>query len=224
MKTPLILLLIGLASAQAAEAPTTLQLTDGRVFAEWKILNETPSSLVLKHKSGIAKVGKHLLPPDVLAAHPIDAEGAKQEAANLAAAARAGEERQAAVEAKNVRLNEMTARAKAAGQTAPVLAPPSLDYGVLEAAAIDRADEYFKTVRSNGSGYSLVFNFKTSELETRPVPGWPDRYEVAGKARYQYYESTWGGSFSSVNSRFTVLLEYRAGDRRPKVVDFTPSF
>lgn len=223
MKTQLFLFLTGLSFASAADVASSLQLTDGRVFADWKILSETPSSLVLKHKNGIAKVGKNLLPPDVLAAHPIDPEGAKREAENLAAAARAGEERQAALEAKNARLNEAAAHTKAANPT-PVPSAPSVNYDVLENAATDRADEYFKTVRTNGSGYSLVFNFKTSELETRPVPGWSDRYEVTGKVRYQYYESTWGGSFSSVNSRFTVLLEYRPGDRRPKVVGFTPSF
>lgn len=223
MKPQLLLFLVGISLSHAAETSSALKLTDGRVFNDWKILSETPSSVVLKHQSGMTKIGKQLLPPDVLAAHPIDAEGAKKEAANLAASGRAGQELHAALEAKNARLNEIAAKAKAEKQTAPTTTP-SVSYQTLEDTAKERAREYFKTVRRNGSGYSLVFNFNTSSLETRPVPGWADRYEVSGKAWYQYYESTWGGSFSSVNSTFSVVMEYRSGDRTPKVVDFTPSF
>jgi len=80
------------------------------------------------------------------------------------------------------------------------------------------ADRHFSDGRKNGSGQTLVFALDVDLDSPREVPGWTGRYEVAGQVSYNYYDSIWGGSFSSERRRFTAQVE---GGR---VVDFSVGF
>jgi hypothetical protein len=51
------------------------------------------------------------------------------------------------------------------------------------------------------------------------VAGWDSRWEVTGTARYKFYDSIWGGSFSNRVKRFRVVVEVPRG-KKPKAIDF----
>ena len=97
-------------------------------------------------------------------------------------------------------------------------APPTVDLSRVSAAVQRQAEQYYSDGRKNGSGQTLVFGLAIELDEPRAVPGWTNRYEVKGSAHYNYYDSIWGGSFTSERRRFTAQVE---GSR---VVDFTPGF
>lgn len=55
----------------AGPDPTTLALSDGRVFEAWSVIRQNDDSITIKHAKGAAKIMKELLPPEVLAQYPI---------------------------------------------------------------------------------------------------------------------------------------------------------
>jgi hypothetical protein len=95
---------------------------------------------------------------------------------------------------------------------------PAIPIARIKAEVARRAEKYFKTEHVNGSGVSLVFDFNTDIDEPRARQGWVGRYEVTGEAWFQYYDSVWGGNFSSYRSRFSAEVEVAGGAIR--VLDF----
>jgi hypothetical protein len=101
----LILIATFLARARAAVSPNTvpLKLTNGKTYEQWVIMSETASSVFIKFKGGAAKIAKDLLPPELLALHPIDPEGVKLEAAASVAFEEAKKARKAESDAQALR-------------------------------------------------------------------------------------------------------------------------
>ncbi|MCR6654903.1 MAG: hypothetical protein NVV63_03595 [Opitutus sp.] len=92
---------------------------------------------------------------------------------------------------------------------------------LIHSTARRRAETYCETQRKAGSGSTLVFDTRVDFIgEPREVPGWTGRYEVAGEVSFKYYDSIWGGSFSSDHLYFTAQVEVNG--RAAKIVDFTP--
>src|SRR5688500_1341367 len=77
MKPRHLLLFFAIASLACA---ADLKLTDGRTFKDYRILSPTPTTVVVRHAGGAAKIPKQLLPADVLKSFPIDEEAAAVEA------------------------------------------------------------------------------------------------------------------------------------------------
>jgi len=142
----------------------------------------------------------------------------------------------AALEKENAALRQMYEASKEtprAGIKPPVTqrtssssaTPPTHEQVQLPSARIHevvrkRATEYYKTVRRNGSGSTLVFDLDFDLADPREVPGWTGRYEVEGRCWYQFYDSIWGGSFSGARGTFSAAVEVRGG--AIKLVDFSP--
>lgn len=78
MKKLLAALVLSL-SVQAAQDPAQLKLEDGRAFDAWIIAAETAATVTVRHKGGMAKVDKKLLPPELRAKYPHDAARLKKE-------------------------------------------------------------------------------------------------------------------------------------------------
>jgi hypothetical protein len=57
-----------------------LKLKDGREFKDYTIVAETATTITIRAGRAVVKVSKTLLPPDLLAKHPIDEAGAAAEA------------------------------------------------------------------------------------------------------------------------------------------------
>lgn len=231
------LVLLALPLFAAAEKAHPLKLADGRVFTEWTITGETASAVFVKYKGGGAKIAKKLLPPDVLAKYPIDDDAIKAEQAALAKAERAGNERKAMVEAARARDEEQRKATRATREQAVAAAVEAkrTEIAIARSVAAEtparalgddperlyalvraRAKRYYEAERRNGSGATLLFGINYEFDEPRPVPGWTERFEITGVAHYQFYDSVWGGSFSSHVGYFSAVIA------RGRVIDFTP--
>lgn len=115
------------------------------------------------------------------------------------------------------RQSDYAAPVRAAPRVTPrPAAAPSLTS--ITTAARRHAERYFNDGRKNGSGQTLVFAMDIDTEPPRQVPGWTGRYEVKGRASYNYYESIRGGAFNSDSRSFTCYVE------NGQVIDFTPGF
>jgi hypothetical protein len=88
-----------------------------------------------------------------------------------------------------------------------------------KAAALDRAQSYYRFEHQGGSGSIRVtaINFETSDPE--PIDGWTGRYRTQGRVLLEYIDSK-GYSFNRTTDRFEVITEQK--DKGSiKVIDFT---
>lgn len=210
------------ASRAAEQAPPpevarqALKLTDGRTFNDWRIVDESPEYVTIRHKGGASKVSKKLLPEPVRSAYPIDKEAA---AAQRAADETARKERETKI-ASERRLEEMARaehRAHAAeGISQGIAVNPAAGteaeqralFVRLSAAAKARASRFFN-YEFEPSGTSRIFSINVSIDSEDPEPwaGIPGRYTVNGKGYLQYYSSHGYGTFDHATKEFTVVLE-----------------
>lgn len=263
-----IFLAASLFSAVAAAADLTL--TDGRTFAEYRVVSQTAARVTIRHQGGMSVVEKSLLPPELLAAYPIDKEAAVAEAAKIDEGKRLYEEQRAAVAAERAassaardeRVAEKAARQAAESRaTARTPKTPELlpgedatayrqrtnaeyarlmgereirrlkgqiaaeerrdaasSFESIEAALRRHAERHFETSKRAGSGRTLVFEVKTDIAEIKPVVGWPAHADATGTSWFQYYDSVWGGSFSSYQATWRARVDSSSG--RTKVVSF----
>lgn len=86
-----------------------LQLADGRVLKDWKVMNASAGFLTIRHSGGAVKVPKELLPPEVLAKFPINAAAIEAERREIEEGKRKAEERMAQVAAKEEAAQEARA-------------------------------------------------------------------------------------------------------------------
>lgn len=117
-----------------------LELVDGRILKNWKVMNVTAGFITIRHSGGATKIPKQLLPADVLAKFPIDpiaaaeaqrqAEESRAKAAEALAAAatipgsmqererlyRIGKEKQRLENLKEARRQEEARRAELAAE------------------------------------------------------------------------------------------------------------
>lgn len=229
------LLFPALLLAVAVHAAEPLKLGDGRQLPEWSIVAQTPGTVTVKYRGGVAKVPKPLLPADLLAKYPVEEEAAKVEAAENAEAARAYQEQVAAIEAKKEREHaERLARIaeKAAvrgsaggshqGQTVVVVNPaakPALSQEEkIEKSVRERADRFFRYDYQAGSGYLYVIETSVSDLEITPKPGWMFEFTVTGKGYLQYYDSVPHGQFKRDQREF--IAEVNTKGANPRVTSF----
>lgn len=223
----------------------SITLADGRTFADCSIFKETATTVTFRHAKGMIKVDKSLLPENLLASFPPDEEKAKQEAAANAEGLRQYEARKAEVAAKREeegrkRLAEIEAR-KAMQRAAQIARKDRQDAAIadavsnketsqgirsatgsdIEPAVRARAENYIRDGRRSGSGSTLVFNLRIELGDITAVAGWADRWSCEGVAYYNYYDSVWGGSFSSRETRFSCEVR-RNANGRIEVTDFSP--
>jgi hypothetical protein len=79
---------------------STLTLSDGRTFNNWKIKRQTAANVFILSPTGIATIDKRALPADLRAQFPYDSAAVAREAADLAASDAAGKARVAELETK----------------------------------------------------------------------------------------------------------------------------
>jgi len=207
MKTKFLALLFAITSVAAG---ADLQIADGRIFKDYRIVSQTATTVTVRYTDGIAKVEKIKLPPDLLAQYPVDEKAAEAEAAEIAKGKALYQARAKATVQKAE--NVMQARAAAALP------------GKILAAVRARADSYFKT--EYGSRSQQIFELKIDLDLPRPIDGWTITFEVAGVAWYRYYESVWGGSSASAQDWFTARVECSTvrGVDTIKVTNFSPRY
>ena len=221
-----------------------ITLLDGREFKDCVVSKETYATISFRHAKGMSKVDKALLPPEVLALFPLEPALAKIEAEANAAGQKAFEARKAEVvaqraaegrarvakiEEKKVILQAAAERRRERGESAvaDAVAQQQTSHAItqltgadIEPAILARAENYYRDGRRAGSGYTMVFRLRIELGEITEVPGWPDRWSCEGHAYYNIYDSVYGGSFSSRDSRFTC--EVRRVNGRIQVSDFSP--
>lgn len=216
------------ATPAPAEAPEVLKLTDGRVLVGWRIVDESPEYVTVRHKAGISKVSKKILPEPVRSAYPIDKEAA---AAQRAADEAARKEREQ--KALGMRMLEEKARQEQKAQSAeaaaanaafnsnPNAAAEAQQRAVFERvfdAAKVRAKRYF-TYEFEPSGSSRIYsiNVAVDADDPEPWPGIPGRYTVKGKGYLQYYSRSYSG-FDHATKEWIAYVDVTT--MSAKVVDF----
>lgn len=197
-------------------APSVLKLTDGRTFTDWRITDESPEYVTIRHKGGAAKVSKKVLPEPIRSEYPIDKEAA---AAQRASDEVARKEREAklAGERHLQELARQEQKAHAAEAMTPGVAV-NLAAGAeaeqralfirLSDAAKKRASRFFN-YEFEPSGSSRIFSVSVSIDSDDPEPwaGIPGRYTVKGKGYLEYYGSRGYSGFDHATKDFTVILE-----------------
>ena len=205
MKTKFLALLFAITLVAAG---ADLQIADGRIFKDYRIISQTATTVTVRYADGIAKVEKTKLPPDLLAQYPVDEKAAAAEAAETA---------------KGKALYKAQANALVQKQEHVLQARASAALpGKIMAAVRARADSYFKS--EYGSRSPLIFELEIELNPPRPIDGWTITYEVTGVAWYRYYESVWGGSSAIDHDSFTARVECSTvrGADTIKVTNFTP--
>lgn len=229
--------IIGLLCAIASIAcAADVKLTDGRVLTGYQVTAQTATTVTIKHSSGIVKVAKTLLPPDVREKYPIDEKAAAAEAAEIArgkeayeaqAKANAALEEQARLARKAEsdkkrerleRIADEVAKGRDRGEVERQLAAEEsaalLPEKIKDAVAA-RSDRYFKSEHKMPSS-ALTLDLKTEIRDPRAVPGWPGRYEVTGVAWWQDVSSQRG--FNAAREWFLATVEVKNG--KPQVTTF----
>ncbi len=198
-----------------------VELSDGRVLEKARASGADALSITFLHANGITKVDRRLLPQDLAAVFPFDAEAAGREARKQAEERAASAKAQAKVQEKvakqaNIATNRRTSPARVSANTD---VEGKLTRGAIMAEVRIHARQYFENEKRTGSGATLVFDVSTSLEEPEPVSGWADRWEVRGVAGYKVYDSVGWGSFSARTQKFRAQIEAPAG-KSPKVVSF----
>ena len=210
-----------------------LTLTDGREFKDYRIISQTPTTVVVRYATGAIKVEKKLLPADVQGKYPIDAAGATAEAAEIVKGKTEYEAKVAEEKARQAKegaafraqlKQEMDANAaRGAGATAGTApAPVARVLGPLEVItkkARAHAEHYFRYEYLAGVSGAVVTRLDIDLEEPTPVEGWPGRYALEGNCAFEYYDSVAIGYNKKVADAFRMLVEYRDG--QAKVVDFS---
>jgi hypothetical protein len=210
MKSPLL----GFASALLAVIPApadTITLTDGRTFAEARIISASAGRVCIRHTDGIAQVERSLLPPELATRYPADAQAVAAEDARRAADA---EKKTAQEEARDERHRTLAERAH------PAPKPQVASAAEIEDAVVEYAKRYFRDKYQSGSNDSVTFNVSVETEPPAEMSGWLDQWRVAGEASFTHYRSSGWGNYQKETRRFEAIVSAPAGER-PRVKDFT---
>ncbi len=198
-----------------------IELSDGRVLEQARAKGADAISITFLHTQGITKVDRRLLPPELVAVFPFDAEAAGREARKQSEERVASAKAQAKVEEKAAKQARTAANRKASAPRASANDDLQAERN-LRAITTEvklQARQYFENEKRTGSGATLVFDLTTKLEDPEPVSGWTDRWEVRGVAGYKVYDSVGWGSFSARTKKFRALVECPAG-KSPKIVSF----
>jgi hypothetical protein len=96
---------------------------------------------------------------------------------------------------------------------------PSIDPEAHKAAALERAQNFYRYEHKAGSDSIRVtaVNFETDDPEA--ITGWEGRYRIQGRVLLEYFDSK-GYSFNRATDRFDVITEQK-GAGSIKVIDFS---
>jgi hypothetical protein len=212
-------------ASSAAGAPEALKLRDGRVLTNWRIVDESPEYVTIRHKGGISKISKKALPEPVRSAYPIDKEAAAAQRAADEAARRDREARvlgmrmleEKARQEQNARAAEAAPQAAAVNAAAAEAEQRVLFQRAYDAAKV-RADRYFN-YEFEPSGTSRIYsiNVAVDAEDPEPWPGIPGRYTVKGKGFLAYYSRSHSG-FDRATKEWIAYLDVTKFSA--KVVDF----
>jgi hypothetical protein len=221
MKTPLLLLLLAVATLACAEPAVTpiarLQLLDGRTLKNVVIRSyDVRSAKVLVVANGKALlIPLTLIPPPY--AEKIQADNPRS-SADLVQTTPVPEPSAPVPPPSDTRVIPPPPPPPPA-PVAPVATPADPRKAHQEAAKA-HARRYYKYEYRTGSNAISVTDSDIAIDETEPVPGWSNRYRTTGKIYLEIYDSVGGGSFRRGTSRFEILTEQKPGEDI-KVVDFT---
>lgn len=199
-----------LAAATLAGADT-IRLTDGRTFADARIVSASPGRVCIRHAGGLVQVERTLLPPELAEKYPADPQAVAAEDARRAADA----ERQAARDEQRVERTRAEHRA-----ARPLPEPVGPEPEAIRAAAERYARDFFQNKYQAGSNDALTLRVAVNTEDPEPMAGWQDQWRVAGEAAFTHYRSAGWGSFQKDNRRFEVVVYAPAG-ATPRVKDFT---
>ncbi len=229
----LVLSLLTLASSVFGD---DLTLSDGRVLTDYRILSETATTVMIRHKKGLSKVEKRLLPANVLGKHPIDLAGAATEAAEVA---RGKAEYAAQVAAEKIRrVSDPAAPRTQSWQVPPARDPETAadtrrqqdeertrelkgraQMALITTKAKDFADHFFRYDYLAGLNGAVVSRLDLELENPTPVTGWPNRFAVEGNCALEYYDSFRVGYNKKRAGAFRVLVESKDG--QVKAIDLS---
>jgi hypothetical protein len=115
-----------------------LKLTDGRVFEDYRITTQTPTTVTVRHAGGMARIEKKLLPPEVLEAYPVDEAAAPAEAAEIAKGRAVWEAQRRAPSEKPAEDNEGRPKSKTAPTPNEMRLPKKLADDLAAAKALQK--------------------------------------------------------------------------------------
>lgn len=202
-----------IAFAGAAEQPSPLKLTDGRVLSEWRITGESAATVTIKFKGGLAQVSKKLLPEPQRSAYPIDQAEVRAEEAAKAESRRNAERRAAELRRERKIREEQTAitpaqqeqkHAEASAKQQQEIATSQMVWDSAKAGAL-RYFRYEFEPSLNSRIYALNVDVAADEPEA--WAGYPGRFTVKGKGFIDYYDSTSSSGFRRATKQFTVFLD-----------------
>src|SRR5512135_226081 len=70
----IFILFVVASSALNAADQRALRLTDGRMLDDWQIVGQADDSVTIRYRDGITKVNRALLPPEIRAQYPSEAD------------------------------------------------------------------------------------------------------------------------------------------------------
>lgn len=171
----------------AAATAADIALEDGRVLQDATIRSQTPRTVVIKHASGLSSVAKTLLPGALRAQYPVD-EAAALEADRLAAVGRENEAALRRAETERLEFAREEARRNAGAAEAREAEEAELgarELARVETAAIQATEAYFLDDYERSSIYERTCDVTATGI--RPVPGWPKRWTLTGRAVIRRY-------------------------------------
>ena len=208
-----ILFALMFVAVTVAACAETITLTDGRSFAEAKIVSETPMRVTLRHSGGLTQVDKAALPEALRVKYPADPVAAERDRAREEArAAAAAAEYERSRPQREARAKQLAKdREKSAAHRDSLAAEErnraeSQQAGLFKLARRE-AENYFETQWRPGNNSVHVTRVIVDIESVEPAAGWPGQYNVVGSGYVAYYMSQ-GSSFSSnANLRFTGVIQ-----------------
>jgi hypothetical protein len=210
MKYPLLGFTLALMLVLTARADT-ITLTDGRTFAEAKIISSSAGRVCIRHAGGIVQVERALLPPELATRYPADSQAVAAEDATRAADA---EKKAAQEEARAERHRTLAERPH------PAPEPHVASAAEIEDTVVGYAKRYFRDKYQSGSNDSVTFNVSVDTEPPAEMTGWSDQWRVSGEASFTHYRSSGWGNYQKETRRFEAIIHAPVGDR-PRVKDFT---
>ena len=178
-----------------------LELPDGRVFEQVRILSESALFVTLRHAGGMAQVEKALLPPDLQDKYPEDLKAAERDRARTEAERSRREDQQA--KRTRARVKQRVERAAAQqGNAEAERARSARDEADAYRLAQRELERYFRTQWTPGNNSIFVTGVDVNLEDLEAAQNWPGRWNVRGTAFIEYYLSS-GDSFSRNNLRFS---------------------
>jgi len=203
---------------------TDLELADGRVLKDAKIISQTPRTVTIGHTEGLISVSKTILPPELRTRYPIDESAARESDLRAAQALKKAAELQRNEIERVARVREQREETAAFNEHVATakIASEATKYELARCEVQTRAEAYFNNEYEPVAHANNVNQAKVTISDLHLIEGWDNRWFVSGRCavtcfqvvkEYPYY------------SREQILESARLDNEnkiKGQTIDYTP--